>query len=202
MPVCLPDYMLLNGVLSHILFFAVLHIVLLSICIVCLPSFLPLLCMIILYTLYYCFNIRPEAWLHYWLACLLVCTLHVLCARHAFNRGVRISIADCLFITFHIKVFLASTLNRIGLQDYQSGDVIHIWYNLKVKSLLPKKRKVKATQSVDMVIQCQWSTYCYLTRLISHSGPGQVHSVQGNQRRLQKTRSGLGVLNTEKSRHN
>lgn len=98
-------------------------------------------------------------------------------------------------------MFLAGTLNRIGLQ---SGDVIHIWCNLKVKSLLPKKHKVKATQTVDMVIQRQWSTSCdcYLTRLISHSGPGQVHSVQGNQRRLQKTRPGLGVLNIENSRRN
>lgn len=63
----------------------------------------------------------------YWLACLLVCMLHVLCAQRAFNRGVHTNIADRLFIMFHIKVFLAGTLNRIGLQDYQSGDIIHIW---------------------------------------------------------------------------
>lgn len=44
-----------------------------------------------------------------------------------------------------------------------------------------------------------WCEVCDLTRLIGHGRPGQVHGEQSHQRRLQKARSGLGLLHTLKS---
>lgn len=67
--------------------------------------------------------------------------------------------------------------------------------NTRVKLLRVLLSGYSVTAFLYNCLQCD-VIRCYLTRLISHGGPGQVHSVQSHQRRLQKTRSRLGVLGT------